>query len=102
MHLELDKPLLLPEELREELRRVHGELVGEDELEKKISGRFVISVGDVVTHTLLEHGILPDVAIVDYRTKRGRVIFDDISSFGEVVLKVSNPPGSIHRSFGRR
>ncbi len=31
----------------------------------------VITVGDVVTLTLLEMGIVPDLSIVDYQTQRG-------------------------------
>ena len=95
MPSELGKPLRLPSSLRPELQRVHGELVPEEELKEKLSGKIVIAVGDVVTHTLLKMHIAPKVAIVDYRTKRGEVVLDNIRSFGEEVYSVRNPPGYI-------
>jgi len=58
----------------------------------------IISVGDQVTGTLLEHGISPWVAIVDYITQRKPVdssLRQLLTSFGDVVVRVSNPPGCI-------
>ncbi len=95
MPSELDKPLRLPASLRPELQRVHGELVPEDELKEKLSGKIVIAVGDVVTYTLLRMHIAPKVAIVDYRTKREDVVFEEIRKFGEEVYRVRNPAGYI-------
>ena len=95
MPLELDKPLILPDELRGELQKVHGELVSEEEVEKHVRGNFVITVGDVVTYTLLKLRLDINVAVVDYKTKRSEVIFEDIKKFGDIVFKVKNPPGTI-------
>ncbi|AGB04371.1 hypothetical protein AciM339_0483 [Aciduliprofundum sp. MAR08-339] len=93
MPYELDKPLILPEHLRGELQRVHGILLEEDEI-KNIEG-MIICVGDVVTHTLLKMGIKPKMAVVDYKTKRGEMVFEDVRSFGERVFRVENPAGTI-------
>lgn len=90
---ELDKPLILPEDLRGELQRVHGILLEEDDV-KNIEG-MIICVGDVVTHTLIKMGIEPKMAIVDYKTKRGEVVFEDVKNFGEEVIHATNPPGTI-------
>jgi uncharacterized protein (UPF0218 family) len=87
--------LRLPESLRPELQKVHGELVSEALLPERVKGHFVITVGDVVTYTLLRMGIKPDVAVVDYRTKRSDVVFEDIRNFGDIVYQVENPPGTI-------
>ncbi len=90
---ELDKPLKLPDSLRGELQKVHGQLVSEDYL-KNLDGT-IITVGDVVTHTLLSMEIKPSLAIVDYKTKRGEKVFDDVKRFGDVVVTVRNPPGKV-------
>ena len=90
---ELDKPLILREKTRKKLQEVHGELVSEEEI-KNLEGE-IICVGDVVTSTLLKLGKEPKIAIVDYRTKRGKYEDERIKKFGENVVKVSNPPGTI-------
>jgi len=95
MRSELDKPLHLPTRLREELKKVHGEVISEPTLKERVKGKYVITVGDVVTHTLLKLGIKPDVAIVDYKTKRDTINFSTVRKFGEKVIKVNNPAGTI-------
>ncbi len=92
---ELDKPLILPQKLRAELRKIYGEIKSEEELTALLHGRIFYSVGDVVTYTLLKLNLLPNVAIVDYRTKRENVNFDLIRKFGEEIMEVRNPPGTI-------
>ncbi len=90
---ELDKPLVLKESTRRELQRVHGKLIQEDELDS-LEGK-IITVGDVVTHTLLSRGIEPKMAIVDYQTLRGKVEFEDVRNFGKEVMKVKNPRSTV-------
>ncbi len=90
---ELDKPLVLTEKLRAELQKVHGELLEPWEV-KALRGPF-ITVGDVVTHTLIEMGVDIKLAIVDYKTLRGDVDFQDVRGFGKSVVRVKNPPGTI-------
>ncbi len=93
MHYELDKPLILKEETRKKLQKIYGKLINEDEL-KNIKGD-IFAVGDVVTHTLLKIGINPKIAIVDYKTKRGEKIYEDVKKFGEKIIKVKNPRSKI-------
>ncbi len=93
MHYELDKPLILKEKIRNELQKVHGKLITEDYL-KKLNGE-IFAVGDVVTHTLLKNNIKPKIAVVDYKTKRGEKIYEDVKNFGEEIIKVKNPRSQI-------
>ncbi len=95
MRLELDKPLVLPQKLRGELRKIYGEIKSEQELPDLLNDRIFYSVGDVVTYTLLNLNLPPKIAIVDYKTKRQEVNFDLIRNFGDNVIKVHNPPGMI-------
>ncbi len=95
MHFGLDRSLILPEKLKKKLRKVHGKIVNEKDIKKHVSGRFIISVGDVVTYTLLKNGIEPNIAIVDYRTMRRDVNFEIIRNFGDEIIKVRNPAGRI-------
>ncbi|MCU0852960.1 MAG: hypothetical protein MUC90_06915 [Thermoplasmata archaeon] len=62
-----DRDLELPDDLREELGRPIGKIVSAWSLRKHIDGSSrVISVGDVVTITLLQMKYEPDVAVFDY------------------------------------
>ncbi len=92
-HYELDNPLILKEETRKKLQKIYGKLISEDEL-KNIEGE-IFAVGDVVTHTLLNYGINPKIAIVDYKTKRGEKIYEDVKKFGKKIIKVKNPHSQI-------
>jgi len=76
------KQLFLPEYLRPELRKPIGQVIvgGEDELEKTaqkalqyiniMKSTMVISVGDVITNSLLKIGFDPDIKIIDFRVRR--------------------------------
>jgi len=96
--------LRLPEELREELARQIGEIVPDDALTDRLRCcPRVVCVGDVVTMTLLQRNIEPDVAVFDYRTRRS----EDENSKESIVgmrgelIKVENPPGVITRELWR-
>nr|MDO8097764.1 DUF359 domain-containing protein [Candidatus Njordarchaeota archaeon] len=74
------KTAKLPESLREELSKPHGTLVTgkEDNVSKKVAEYVrkatppkVITVGDVVTRSLISKGVKPDLAIIDGKTLRG-------------------------------
>ncbi|MCG7852167.1 MAG: DUF359 domain-containing protein, partial [Methanosarcinaceae archaeon] len=69
--------IVLPEELRPLLRKPFGTLYtgNGNEVIQKIANAIsnstkLISVGDVTTYHLLESDIVPDICIVDDRTKR--------------------------------
>ncbi len=97
--------LKLPENLRPRFREIFGCLYrgkGEDTIEKLSrdlgSPTKLISVGDVTTFHLLNHGIIPDILVVDDRTKRGPasdrvVVGTKHKRFTEI--SVDNPAGVI-------
>lgn len=92
------KDLELPEDLREELARPIGKLVSVWSLRKHIEGSpRVISVGDVVTITLLQMKSEPDVAVFDYKTQRSEdyKAKERIAKMSGRLVKVENPPGRI-------
>ncbi len=99
------KRYCLPDDLRKELRKLHGDLYRGDGLETamRISRDLdnptkIIAVGDIVTFNLLSAGLIPDISFVDDRTKRVQAS-DDIKhgtkhpSFETIT--VENPPGMI-------
>jgi len=81
----------LKEEQREELKKPLGRVVREvkkDEIRGKI-----VSIGDFVTAWLLEHGIMPNIAIIDHKIERRR--HGKEIKINAVTLKVRNPAGEI-------
>ncbi len=85
----------------EETRRVAGKplgvlLKGED-LRILLEGfnGILISVGDIVSQSLLDMGFKPSVCVVDGKTLR--TSFQNVERFqrGRRVLKLVNPPGTI-------
>ena len=97
------KTIHLPAELRPLLRKTFGVLytgTGDDTIQKLSkdlgSPTKLISVGDVTTFHLLNSNIIPDILIVDDRTKRGPasacvVVGTKHTGFSEIF--VDNPPG---------
>lgn len=84
----------LPEKALKNLKEPQGEMISEDKLSELDN---IVSVGDAVTLTLLENGLTPKMAVVDYKIKRkeiGRDEADKIKSFGKEV-RARNPAGSI-------
>lgn len=90
------KDLKLPESLRQSLKKPFGELIRENENPaEKIKQRIknsrakLIVVGDASYEKLLEAGIKPHLAIVDFKVKRQK--------YKEIPynLKVNNPAGNI-------
>lgn len=89
---------ILPETLKEELRIPLGKLIQETELEKELkNARYIIAVGDITAITLFEKGIVPNLTVVDFKTKRkfSKEIADKVKKIGEEVIKVENPAGTI-------
>ena len=89
----------LPEHLRELLKEPIGLLVDEKKLVEILKNeKYIVSVGDQVTYTLLKYDIKPFMGIVDYKTRRGSCSDDVkklIKSFGRKTFAVENPPGCI-------
>jgi len=90
---------VLPDELRDLLKEPIGQLVDEKQLLEILRGeKYIVSVGDTVTYTLLKYDIEPVFCIVDYKTRRGDCspeIIDVIKSFGKKSVVVKNPAATI-------
>ncbi|MEA1985187.1 MAG: DUF359 domain-containing protein [Euryarchaeota archaeon] len=97
--------IVLPKSLRPLLKRTFGVLYSGSgqETVQKVSQDLgnptkLISVGDVTTFHLLESNIIPDVLIVDDRTKREPASIQVVAGTkhkGFKELIVENPPGAI-------
>ena len=90
---------ILPDNLRDLLKTQIGQLVDEKKLIKLLKDeKYIISIGDQVTYTLLKNNIEPVFCIVDYKTHRGECseeICNLIRSFGKKSVVVKNPKGCI-------
>lgn len=94
------KPLFIVQEnMRKDLGTPVGILVtSRSELKEEIiKGNFLVSIGDVVTLDILEAGLVPDLSIIDYMTKRMPMseVKQRFSRFPQPEVKVINPPGQI-------
>ncbi len=99
------KRYCLPDELRAELRKLHGELYSGDGIEtakliiKNLNNYTkLISVGDIVTFNLLSAGLVPDISFVDDRTKRGPASDKIMKGTRHAIFRtitVENPAGII-------
>lgn len=96
------KTVRLPEILRGELAKPHGTLVKgkEDEVSRKVSDFIrrrepckVITVGDVVTRSMISHGVKPDLSIIDGKTLRGPEGKIDYTI--DKTYRLANPAGLI-------
>ena len=90
---------VLPDNLRDFLKQPVGQLVDEKELLKILQKeKYIVSIGDMVTYTLLKNEIEPVFCIVDYKTRRGKCsskMIELIKSFGNKSVIVENPPATI-------
>ena len=91
-----DQLLVLPEELRHELKEPMGPIETDaDRLLADVDGP-LIAVGDVVTYHFLEAGRPPDVAVVDERTKRSAVDEEVRDTVTQTThLEATNPPAEL-------
>ncbi|WAI00320.1 GTP-dependent dephospho-CoA kinase family protein [Methanogenium organophilum] len=84
----------LPDEYRKYFREPFGPLFQDIIAAKdEFADCMIIAVGDVVTHNLVEAGILPDLAVIDGSTMREPCNREVDLSIPEVG--VSNPAGMI-------
>jgi len=90
--------LVLPESMRELLGWPMGPVVhGPDVLPAIAGASPVVTVGDFCTLDLVARGRAPDVAVVDFRTKRQEdpELREALQAVGSKVLRVTNPAGQI-------
>ena len=90
---------VLPENLRDLLKEPIGQLVDEKKLISILKKEdYIISIGDLVTYTLLKYDIEPFFCVVDFKTHRGPTsdeITDLIKSYGKKCVVIENPAGAI-------
>ncbi len=91
---------ILTEKLRNEYKRLFGKLITKPtkaSLIEAIRDRSpVVSVGDMVTYTLLRFDIHMDIAVVDYKTCRGTFAnADAIRSMTPNKHNITNDPGTV-------
>jgi len=90
----------LPASLRPTLKQPIGEVLGSPgELKTMLpSSSFLITVGDIVTTSLLEGGITPRIAVIDLRTQRHELSLDlKQKYFQHTQVSLINPPGEINQ-----
>ena len=89
--------LVLPFRFRDDFKKPIGELVlGSKKLKTKTKNLFVITVGDIVTSTLVSLGKAPNLSIFDFKTKREEIHDETILSFLPLPdITLSNEPGTI-------
>ena len=94
------RDLVLPEAMRAELARPIGRLVKGAEVIAAVKGaKPLVSVGDYTTADLVERGILPQIAVVDF--KSGRIEeprwHTKLKGVGDWVIVIDNPAGTIRK-----
>ena len=97
---ESGKRWVLPDGMRDELKEIVGDILTQEELVQRLKPDDLnITIGDVVTLTLLEMGVIPDLSIVDYQTQRGSDddLKERLSKYEQPVINVINPAGEITR-----
>lgn len=88
----------LPPALRPVLATPFGPVHDTGEALRKVKGRMVISVGDVVTQMFLDGGVLPKVMVIDGVTQRGAVVENalvNLPTHNVRRVKVKNPPAML-------
>lgn len=92
----LGNDLLLPEELRVELKKPFGELI--NKVPDEILGVGFVTIGDVTTKSFIENNIIIFLSIVDLHVKRKKT-FSDLNELGfdESIekLEIDNPAATI-------
>ncbi len=95
-----ERDLVLPEGMRAELSRPIGRLVRGAEVVPAVRGaRTLVTVGDYTTADLVERGVIPQIAVVDYKTKRidEPKWHERLRGVGDWVIVLENPAGMIKR-----
>lgn len=91
----------LPQGLRVELAKPFGPVVGGAQLREAVGdAETILAVGDVVSMTCKEQGLLPKLFVCDYKTQRGGVselYKRELGGWGTEELKAKNPAASITR-----
>lgn len=95
---EFFRDLRMPESLVDVMREAPGPVVsGDDILAAVKDAKMLVTVGDYCTKDMIDRGRPPDIALVDFKTRREDELdyHEKLGGFGEVVKTVNNPPGMI-------
>jgi hypothetical protein len=90
--------------MRAELQRPLGPVLsGEAAFDSVRDAAKVVTVGDACTLDLAARGRIPDVAVVDFKTKREKLQAASarLAAIGETVRTVANPAGMITKDAWR-
>jgi uncharacterized protein (UPF0218 family) len=89
--------LELPSALRHELKEPLGGIYTDTAALLADAGDSIVAVGDMVTYHLIEAGRVPDLALVDERTKRSAVDADVAAAINgfDRTLSVDNPAATL-------
>ena len=95
----ISQDLILPQELRVELRFPLGKLFKKiEDLDSK--NNFLITVGDETSKIFNKLSIHPNIAVIDYKVARKKK-YKDLKELGflgdQRIYEVKNPPGSISK-----
>ena len=86
----------MPDRMRAALAEPFGPIIEVRDAAPYLKGaETIIAVGDVVTANLYKYGFAPDVAIVDYKTKRNISIDSKRWREGRKIIKVANPQSTL-------
>ena len=88
----------LPDSLRPALTAPFGPIHDSGEAVRKVKGRIVVAVGDVVTQTFLDGAVLPKLMVIDGVTQRGAKVegaLENLPKIGVKRVTVNNPPATI-------
>ncbi len=92
-----------PEDRKKEVRKVLGVLFKANEVDSlinllrsvRLSGKYIASVGDRVTYTLVKNEFIPDIAVIDGLEMRKKAPEIPLKFFNRVI-QIYNPPGHIN------
>jgi len=88
--------LVLSEEARSQISKPFGRLFSDfSQIIPHIKGKFLCTVGDIVTKNAINTGIIPSISVVDGITKRTEVVSDIKIPDKITTLHVKNAPGTI-------
>lgn len=101
----LKKQLILPQTLRPRLRNPLGKIIKEESYKKTaekliqyirpLHPTLIVSVGDIITYSLINAGLVPDIQIIDFKTRRKKIALD--LPLYPWAKKSINNPGTINR-----
>jgi uncharacterized protein (UPF0218 family)/phosphopantetheine adenylyltransferase len=92
------RTLQLPESIREALREPLGKVVTTtDEVIKLLdTNQIVISVGDIITQSMIKAQYQPTISIIDNKTRRQTLPLADRDRSQTTILKTQNKHGTIN------